>query len=219
MNSRPDCPSYHGQAMCQHPAPAGHQRGAGCFRCESSRFILNRRTPLGTRAQHKEHPFFGARGSSRPDLRCSRDRSRAGGSARDAVHRRAVRVVRDRPSRISHSRHEAVLHRIDPDRHEGRGAAGCVLPLVVSEIETVANLDVYLCGNLRCPRRPRHHSKGAAPHLHRLVLFRRLTVWPNDALLLKEFMADVTASCRRAQAQSHTPRARSAPKRVSRSHS
>lgn len=28
-----------------------------------------------------------------------------------------------------------------------RGAAGRVVPLVVSEIETVANLDVYLCGN------------------------------------------------------------------------
>jgi NAD(P)H-flavin reductase len=28
-----------------------------------------------------------------------------------------------------------------------RGAAGHVVPLVVSEIETVANLDVYLCGN------------------------------------------------------------------------
>jgi CDP-4-dehydro-6-deoxyglucose reductase, E3 len=28
-----------------------------------------------------------------------------------------------------------------------RGAAGRVVPLVISEIETVANLDVYLCGN------------------------------------------------------------------------
>jgi NAD(P)H-flavin reductase len=28
-----------------------------------------------------------------------------------------------------------------------RGAAGRVVPLVVSEIETVATLDVYLCGN------------------------------------------------------------------------
>jgi NAD(P)H-flavin reductase len=46
-----------------------------------------------------------------------------------------------------------------------RGAAGRVLPLVVSEIKTVANLDVYLCGNGSMIRDVRNtiRQKGLCP--------------------------------------------------------